>query len=237
MSDDSPLSPTLRALCEAAGRLLTRFPEGPEREQTSGGSVAAPADLLEATGDHAERYVDLLRQIEDEITRLDYLVGGEAAAAEIFSSVGRIELILKHTRRNLDEVLAWRDDPKVKLGGELLAGMHRHLFDQIRGMTREMAEDLREPVAALERRGLPTTGKVTLHCEFEFTDPPQLAALEAWAERQKRRETWLERQERRQEAWLERQERRQEGWGGSDGAWGCLGAVLLAAVLFWLLGG
>lgn len=213
MSDDSPLSPALRALCEAAGRLLTRFPEESERGQSSGGSVAAPADLMEAIGDHAERYCDLLRQINDEITRLDYLLAGDAAAAEVFSSVGRIEVILNHTRSNLDEVRAWRDDWKANVVRELLAGMHRHLFDQIRGMPREMAEALREPVAALERRGLPTTGKVTLRFEFDLTAPPQLAALEAWVKRQKRREE------------------------ASGGAWGCLGAVLLAVFLVWLLGG
>ena len=133
MSDDSPLSPTLRALCEAAERLLAKFPKGAEREQTPDSSVAAPADLVDAMYDHAMRYHDLLGQIGDEITRLDYLVGGDAAAAEVFSSVGRIEVILNHTRGNLDEVLAWRDDPKSKLVRGLLADMHRHLFDQIRG--------------------------------------------------------------------------------------------------------
>ena len=222
MSDDSPLSPTLRALCEAAERLLKKLPEGSERGQTPGSSVAAPADLVEAMHDHAMRYHDLLGQIGDEITRLDYLVGGEAAAAEVFSSVGRIEVILNHTRGNLDEVLAWRDDPKAKLVRGLLADMHRHLFDQIRGGLREMAEALREPVAALEKRGLPTTGEVTLRFHFEFTAPPQLAALEAWAKRQARR----------------RQARPEEK---SDDLWGCLGAVLLgtllAALLVWWLGG
>ena len=213
MSDDSPLSPTLRALCEAAERLLKKFPEGSERGQTPGSSVAAPADLVEAMHDHAMRHHDLLGQIGDEITRLDYLVGGEAAAAEVFSSVGRIEVILNHTRGNLDEVLAWRDDPKAKLVRRRLADLHRHLFDQILGGLREMAEALREPVAALQRQGLPTTGKATLLFEFELTAPPQLAALEAW---------------------VERQERREERSGGS---WGCLGAVLLAALLVWWLGG
>lgn len=213
MSDDSPLSPTLRALCEAAERLLAKFPKGAEREQTPDSSVAAPADLVDAMYDHAMRYHDLLGQIGDEITRLDYLVGGDAAAAEVFSSVGRIEVILNHTRGNLDEVLAWRDDPKSKLVRGLLADMHRHLFDQIRGGLRGMAEALREPVATLERRGLPTTGKVTLHLNFEFTAPPQLAALEAWAKRQARRGE------------------------SSGGSWGCLGVALLAALLVWWLGG
>lgn len=214
MSDDSPLSPTLRALCEAAERLLKKFPEGSERGQTPGSSVAAPADLVDAIYDHMGRYHDLSGQIRDEITRLDYLVGGEAAAAEVFSSVGRIEVILNHTRGNLDEVLAWRDDPKAKLVRRRLADMHRHLFDQIRGGLREMAEALREPVAALERQGLPTTGKVTLLFEFELTAPPQLAALEAWVERQERRE--------------ERQAQIEERSGGS---WGCLGAALLVTFL------
>lgn len=221
MSDDSPLSPTLRALCEAAERLLAKFPKGAEREQTPDSSVAAPADradLVDAIYDHMGRYHDLNGRLCDEGTHLDYLVGGEAAAAEVFSSVGRIEVILKHTQRNLYEVCAWRDDPwrdhpKAKYVRGLLADMHRHQFDQIRGMLREMAEALREPVAALERRGLPTTGEVTLRFDFEFTDSPQQAALEAWAKRQ---------------------ERRGESSGGS---WGCLGVALLAALLVWWLGG
>ncbi len=222
MSDDSPLPPTLRALCEAAGRLLTKFPEGPEREETFGRSVAAPADLVDAICDHTERYHDLVGRLSDEFTRLDYLLGGEAAAAEVFSSVGRIEVILNHTRKNLDEVRAWRNDPKADVVRGLLADMHRHLLNQIRRMLREITEALRDPVATLERRGLPTTGKVTLEFKFEITDSPQRANLEAWVERQERRatETWRE--------WSE---------AGSGCAWGCLGAVLLAAVLFWLLGG
>lgn len=223
MSDDSPLSPVLRALCEAAGRLLTKFPEGSERGQTSGGSVAAPADLVEAICDHTGRYHDLAGRLCDEVTRLDYLLGGDAAAAEVFSSVGRIEVILNHTRRNLNEVRTWRDDPKADVVRGLLAGMYRHLLDQIRGMLREITEALREPVAALERRGLPTTGEIPLRFKFVITDSPQRDDLEAWLEREERGETWLERQERRQE--------------GSGGAWGCLGAVLLAVFLVWLLGG
>lgn len=213
MSDDSPLSPTLRALCEAAGRLLTRFPEESEREETSGSSVAAPADLVDAICDHTERCHDLAGRLSDEFTRLDYLLGGDAAAAEVFSSVGRIEVILNHTRKNLDEVRAWRNDPKADVVRGLLADMHRHLLKQIRMMLREITEALRDPVAALERRGLPTTGKVTLEFKFEITDSPQRAALDAWVEREER------------------------GGEGSGGAWGCLGAVLLAALLFWLLGG
>lgn len=212
MSDDSLLPPALRALCEAAERLLTKFPEGSERGQTSGGSVA-PADLVDAICDHTGRCHDLAGQICDEITRLDYLVGGDAAAAEVFSSVGRIEVILNHTRKNLNEVRAWRDDPKADDVRRLLDGMYRHLLDQIRGMLREMTEALREPVAALERRGLPTTGKVTLRFNFELTDSPQRAALEAWVARQEGRED------------------------GSVGSWGCMGAVLLAALLVWLLVG
>lgn len=209
MSDDSLLPPALRALCEAAERLLTKFPKGSERGQTSGSSVAAPADLVDAICDHTGRYHDLAGQIGDEITRLDFLLGGDAAAAEIFSSVGRIGVVLNHTRKNLDEVRAWRHDPKAEFVRELLDGMYRHLLDQIRGMLREMTEALREPVAALERRGLPTTGEVTLHFNFEITDSPQRAALEAW---------------------VEREEKRQER---SGCLWGCLGGALLG----WWLGG
>lgn len=209
MSDDSPLSPALRALCEAAGRLLTKFPEGPERGQTSGRSVAAPADLVDAICDHTERYHDLAGRLCDEVTRLDYLLGGDATAAEVFSSVGRIEVILNHTRKNLDEVRAWRNDPKAVVVRGLLADMYRHLLNQIRGMLRKITEALRDPVAALERRGLPTTGKVTLEFKFEITDSPQRADLEAWVEHEERRQ--------------ERSARR----------WGCLGGALLG----WWLGG
>lgn len=209
MSDDSPLSPALRALCEAAGRLLTKFPEGPERGQTSGRSVAAPADLVDAICDHTERYHDLAGRLCDEVTRLDYLLGGDAAAAEVFSSVGRIEVILNHTRKNLDEVRAWRNDPKAVVVRGLLADMYRHLLNQIRGMLRKITEALRDPVAALERRGLPTTGKVTLEFKFEITDSPQRADLEAWVEHEEKRQ--------------ERSARR----------WGCLGGALLG----WWLGG
>lgn len=209
MSDDSPLPPVLRALCEAAGRLLTKFPEGSERGQSSGGSVAAPADLVEAICDHTGRYHDLARRLCDEVTRLDYLLGGDAAAAEVFSSVGRIEVILNHTRKNLDEVRAWRNDPKAVVVRGLLADMYRHLLNQIRGMLRKITEALRDPVAALERRGLPTTGKVTLEFKFEITDSPQRADLEAWVEREEKRQ--------------ERSARR----------WGCLGGALLG----WWLGG
>lgn len=209
MSDDSPLSPTLRALCEAAGRLLTKFPEGTERGETSGRSVAAPADLVDAICDHTGRYHDLAGRLSDEFTRLDYLLGGEAAATEVFSSVGRIEVILNHTRKNLDEVRAWRNDPKADVVRGLLADMHRHLLNQIRRMLREITEALRDPVATLERRGLPTTSKVTLEFKFEITDSPQRAALDAWVEREEKRQ--------------ERSARR----------WGCLGGALLG----WWLGG
>lgn len=209
MSDDSPLPPALRALCEAAGRLLTKFPEGPERGQTSGRSVAAPADLVDAICDHTGRYHDLAGRLCDEVTRLDYLLGGDAAAAEVFSSVGRIEVILNHTRKNLDEVRAWRNDPKAVVVRGLLADMYRHLLNQIRGMLRKITEALRDPVAALERRGLPTTGKVTLEFKFEITDSPQRADLEAWVEHEEKRQ--------------ERSARR----------WGCLGGALLG----WWLGG
>ena len=63
---------------------------------------------------------------------------------------------------------------------DLLAGVYRHLLTEIRNWMEELVEVIGDPLAAVKRRGLPTSGYVELPINLTLTEAPQLAELHDW---------------------------------------------------------
>lgn len=70
-------------------------------------------------------------------------------------------------------------EPHTVRAREILCDMHRHALKQIHAWLVELVETMRDPIAALQKRDLPDSGKVTLTLVLELTPPRNLDDLHA----------------------------------------------------------
>jgi len=65
-------------------------------------------------------------------------------------------------------------------GRDLLAGIYRHTLQEVAQWLADLTAAIADPLAALVRLGLPTTGDITLPLTLKMTQAPQTAALVRW---------------------------------------------------------
>jgi hypothetical protein len=65
-------------------------------------------------------------------------------------------------------------------GRDLLAGIYRHTLQEVARWLADLTSAIADPLAALVRLGLPTTGDITLPLTLKMTPAPQTAALVRW---------------------------------------------------------
>lgn len=65
-------------------------------------------------------------------------------------------------------------------GRDLLAGIYRHTLQEVARWLADLTAAIADPLAALVRLGLPTTGDITLPLTLKMTPAPQTAALVRW---------------------------------------------------------
>lgn len=134
-----------------------------------------------------------LAQLETAVHRLterindlmDEVVSNEAASdSDVYRAVGRFEAPLRDvlaSYHGVQGLAAYGADAEAR---DLLASVYRHSLIEIRDWLGELVETLADPMAAVRRRGLPTSGYVELPLTLELTAAPELAGLSRWAERQ-----------------------------------------------------
>ena len=64
----------------------------------------------------------------------------------------------------------------------------RHTLRQIRGWLRDVVDTAADPVAVLKRKGLPTSGRITLELAIDFTTPKELDEFTDWIDEQEQAE-------------------------------------------------
>lgn len=112
------------------------------------------------------------------------VVANEAASdSEVYRAVGRFEAPLRDVLTSYHSVQALEAYGANAEARDLLADVYRHSLIEIRDWLYELIETLADPMAAVKKRGLPTSGYVELPLTLELTAAPGLAGLSRWAER------------------------------------------------------
>lgn len=164
----------LTQLGEVLAPVLARFATAPAH------TAYAPAihdfDALMALLDRMQVYTT---RVSEEVGRLAAEVVGNshADAQTVYRTAGRFEAVLDDWRRlDADAGAVWLpgDDDEIR---PLLQGALRHIHGDIRHWLADLVALLAEPQAALRKRGLPSTGKVTVDLVLTLSAPPQLAEL------------------------------------------------------------
>lgn len=130
-------------------------------------------------------YVECVQSLSYDIGDLNFILyGTEQGEDSVATAMGRIE-------RHVDAVLwrhrklrALRCDPLGTEGRDILVAIHGHLLGELRVWLESIIATLRDPIAALEKRGeIVAPGVVKLPIQASFVTPPQFDDLEEWAER------------------------------------------------------
>ena len=180
MSENPALPPRVIALGEALHpislKLHTQM-DVPTRR------TLAVYDMVGSISDHLDELGSTVGGLETKVNALGRLVSGEGPDADIHRAAGGLEVYIDNLLASCSEVRRWRLGASDVPARDLLAGVYLHVLTEIRDWIDDLLEVIADPVAALERRGLPTSGQVELRLDLVITEASQLAELRRWAER------------------------------------------------------
>ena len=180
MSENLALSPRVIALGEALRPISLKLHT---QMGTPTRRTLAVYDLVGSIWSHLDGLGSTVGELETKVRALGRLVSGEGSDADIYRTAGGLEVYIDNLLESCAEIRQWRLGASDAPARDLLAGIYLHVLAEIRDWIDEMLEVIADPVAALERRGLPTSGHVELQLDLILTEAPQLAELRRWAER------------------------------------------------------
>lgn len=182
MSETSPLPRHLTVLGEAmrpVWQTLTVELDAPVR-------LTAPVvDMFASVQHHLSLLTSTLGRLSEQTDDLmrEVLAKQDASDLVVYRAVGRFEAPLLDILAGYHGVCALAARGTARDARDLLAGVYRHSLIEIRDWLGELVQTLEDPLAALKRRGLPTSGPVTLRLLLTLTAAPGLESLSRWAER------------------------------------------------------
>lgn len=181
MSEELVLPPRMTVLGEAMCPMLEKVKGQIDQCVPHTETVV---DMGEVVLRHLRSLQDTIPRLTDRINRLmgDVVTNDDACDVEIYRAVGRFEAFLDDLLadyRSVQALNAYGDGVEAR---DLLAGVYRHTLMEIRNWLAELVETLADPMAAVIKRGLPTTGHVELTLTMTLTAAPQLERLTRWAE-------------------------------------------------------
>ena len=190
--------------------------------------VAAGQRALGQLGDSVERLCDETNRVLDEVVGT-----ADLPESKVHRAVGRFEMVLDELLDGYSELRELRPYRSHKRGHELLLVIYRYTLTRIQGWLLEVVEALADPMAALKKKGLPTSGEVQLNLSLNFTTPKENDELLDWIEQQteaeERRAENAETQVRAiEEARLE-DERKAGLWGALTGV---VAGIFLGGLVF-----
>ena len=126
-----------------------------------------------------------VERMASEVNALGHIVtAADAPAADVHRAAGRVEAVLEDQLRLHAALYHLRREPAYAHGQELLLATYRNTLIQIRDWLQEIVDTLADPMAALEKRGLPTSGNVELQLSLELTAPKELGEFREWVARE-----------------------------------------------------
>ena len=180
MSENPVLPPRVITLGEALRPVLSKLPaqtDAPTRR------TLAVHDVAGSIANHLDELGSTVEGLATKVNALGGLIAGEGSDADIHRAAGGLEVHIDNLLASCSEVRQWRLGASDAPARDLLAGVYLHVLAEVRGWIDELLEVIADPVAAVEHRGLPTSGQVELRLDLIITDAPQLAELERWMER------------------------------------------------------
>lgn len=94
--------------------------------------------------------------------------------AQVYRAAGRFEMAFDELLHGYTELRRLRPNPEHKRGHELLLAIYHSIVTQYQGLLREVVETIADPMTAVRKRGLPTSGKVEVTLSLTCTIPKKL---------------------------------------------------------------
>ena len=221
MANSDPILPRhVTLLGEALQPLLAQVEAQLSAPAGADGAEVSFEDFASKALDDMQVFVERLCSEANGV--LNEVVGADASTeAEVYRSVGRFEMVFDDFLGSYSELRDLRPYPKGRGHGLLLA-VYRHALQEVEAWLRDVIESLADPMAALQKRGLPTSGDVELELSLTFTTPKELGEFREWMKRKtkaakkaakRRKKQRLEMERRDEEARIE-EEGRQIALGG-----------------------
>lgn len=138
-----------------------RVQEKLERPAFSTVPVANMAAVASDYIDKLVRTIPVLSHRIDDLMR-DVVANEAAREVDVYRSVGRFEAAIDDLLLVYQQFQSLQPAPGDRRLQELLAGAFRHMLTEIRDWLAELVMTLEDPIGAVKKRGLPTTGHVEL---------------------------------------------------------------------------
>ena len=139
-------------------------------------------DLAGEIEDHLDELEDTVSGLVAKVNALGELLARERPVAGVHRGVGGLEVYVDTLLERYSEVRRWRPGASGTAAQDSLAEVYRHLLTEVRDWMDELIEVIDDPLAAVRRRGTPTSGHVELPITLTLTAAPQLASLYDWLE-------------------------------------------------------
>ena len=181
-SDDSILPPHVTLLGEALQPLLMKVEAHLSEPACANGIAEVFEDFASRALDDLKVFVERLCSEANGV--LNEVVSAEAPTeAGVYRAVGRFEMVFDEFLDSYSELRDLRPYPEEQGHGLLLA-VYRHTLKEVEVWLRDVVESLADPMAALQKRGLPTSGDVELELSLTFTTPKEMGELRDWMKQQ-----------------------------------------------------
>ena len=141
---------------------------------------------------HLDKIRNGVRAPERIVSALNSACAEEADIKAIYRHAGRLEHWLDGLLDGYTEVRSLDARDEDAQAQKLLAGIYLHFFTEVQDWLNEIIGVCTDPMTVIEKRGLPTSGKVTFELSLKPTPSPQEQELVDWI---KQRTNELEQQQ------------------------------------------
>ena len=181
MTDEITLPPRLVCLGEAMAPVLGKLDAALSEQSLPTVRIGSIVDVIRGGLDALGRSMP---RLSDQVNGLmtDVAANENVSDRDVYRAVGRFEGVLDEIISDYQKVSRQSAYGSDEEACELLAGTYRHSLQEIQEWLRDLVETLKDPLAALQRKGLPTTGYVEIPLTLTLTSAPELAGLQRWGE-------------------------------------------------------
>lgn len=179
MNKDNPLPPRMTRLGKAMRPVLQKLTTQIDMPVSRDSITANMTDLILRHMDALQVAANRLEKRIDDL--MSEVVANETASdIDVYRTARRFEAVLDDLLADYQAIRALivaGPDAKAR---DLLAGAYRHSLHEIRDWLGELVDVIADPMAAVMKRGLPTSGYVELPLTLTLTAAPEFDELERW---------------------------------------------------------
>jgi hypothetical protein len=182
MTDEITLPPRLECLGDAMAPLLEKLNVALAEKSLSMVPVNSIVDVIKSGLSDLGRSV---HRLTDQVNALmtDVAAKENASDKDVYRAVGRFECVMDDLIKDYREICGQYAYGNDEEACDLLAETYRHSMREIQEWLQDLVNTLTDPIAALRRRGMPTSGAIEIPLTLTLTSAPELARLQRWGER------------------------------------------------------